>query len=84
MIWFGNILNPACLSADRWKLMLKQVQQVYLPDSPNIFTLIIFGFINEMNKTIYVQTFLGAIAGASEMLLPNIVKQIEENSDGKN
>ncbi len=39
---------------------------------------IIFGFINELDKSIYVTTFLGAIGGASELLLPNIIKQIED------
>lgn len=39
---------------------------------------IIFGFINELNKSIYVTTFLGAIGGASELILPNIIKQIED------
>jgi len=38
---------------------------------------IIFGFINGIDRTIFVETFLGAVAGASESILPNIIKQME-------
>jgi len=39
---------------------------------------IIFGFVNSIDKNIYVLSFLGAIGGASEMILPNIIKQFED------
>ena len=39
---------------------------------------IILGFANGINKSIYLYTFLGAIAGASEVFLPNIIKQVED------
>ena len=33
---------------------------------------------NSIDKNIYVLSFLGAIGGASEMILPNIIKQFED------
>lgn len=41
---------------------------------------IIFGFVNQINKTIYVYAFLCAMGGASEIILPNIIKQIEDKA----
>jgi hypothetical protein len=38
---------------------------------------ILFGFINHIETNMYVLPFLGAIGGASEMLLPNIIKQFD-------
>jgi hypothetical protein len=38
---------------------------------------ILFGFINHIEANMYVLPFLGAIGGASEMLLPNIIKQFD-------
>ncbi len=38
---------------------------------------LIFGFINNTNTTVFTLLFLGAISGASEIILPNIIKQIE-------
>ena len=41
---------------------------------------IILGFIKDANKNSFVEIFIGAIAGASEVLLPNIIKKIEDKS----
>lgn len=38
---------------------------------------ILFGFIDHPGSNIYVLPFLGAIGGASEMLMPNIIKQFD-------
>jgi hypothetical protein len=38
---------------------------------------IIFGFVDSLQKNIYILYFLGAISGASEFLLPNIIKQFD-------
>jgi hypothetical protein len=38
---------------------------------------IVFGFVNEIPKSIFVMAFLGAMGGASEMIIPSIIKQIE-------
>jgi hypothetical protein len=39
---------------------------------------IILGFVNSIDNHIFKLSFFGAIAGASEILLPNIIKQIED------
>jgi hypothetical protein len=39
---------------------------------------LVFGFINGVEKNIYVFAFLGAIGGASEVIFPNIIKKIEK------
>lgn len=41
---------------------------------------VILGFINQIELTIYVKTFLGIIAGASEVIIPNLIKQIEDKT----
>lgn len=41
---------------------------------------IILGFISAVEDTIYVKCFMGMIAGASEVLIPNLIKQIEEKA----
>lgn len=41
---------------------------------------ILFGFLNSVDKNIYVLSFLGAIGGASEMLLPNIIRQFDDKA----
>jgi hypothetical protein len=38
---------------------------------------IIFGFVKE--KSLYTMLFLSMIGGASEIILPNIIKQVEDN-----
>jgi len=41
---------------------------------------IIFGFLNDIERTIYVSVFLGTIAGASEAFIPNLIKQVESKT----
>lgn len=41
---------------------------------------LLFGFIDKLDKTIYLNSFLGIIAGASEVLIPNLIKQVEEKN----
>lgn len=38
---------------------------------------LLLGFLNQVEKSIYVSVFLGICAGASEILIPNLIKQIE-------
>lgn len=38
------------------------------------------GFVQDIDKSIYVYAFLGVVAGASEVLIPNLIKQIEQKS----
>jgi len=38
---------------------------------------LMFGFINGIEKNIYVFAFLGAVGGASEIIFPSIIKKIE-------
>jgi hypothetical protein len=39
---------------------------------------LVFGFINNTDKNIFILTFMGAISGASELIFPSIVKKVEE------
>jgi hypothetical protein len=41
---------------------------------------LILGFLNTVDMTIYIKAFIGIIAGASEVLIPNLIKQIEDKS----
>jgi hypothetical protein len=41
---------------------------------------LIFGFLEQTVQNHFAELFLGIISGASEVLLPNIIKQIEEKS----
>jgi hypothetical protein len=38
---------------------------------------VILGFISKVPSTIYLEVFLGIIAGASEVVIPNLIKQVE-------
>ena len=38
---------------------------------------IVLGFINQIQITIYLKAFLGVIAGASEIVIPNLIKGVE-------
>ena len=39
---------------------------------------IIFGFIKDSTQNSFVELFIGIIGGASEIILPNIIKKVEE------
>ena len=41
---------------------------------------IIFGFIKDAGKNTFIEIFVGIIGGASEVLLPNIIKKVENKS----
>lgn len=41
---------------------------------------VVLGFVNKLEMTIYLKAFLGIVAGASEILVPNLIKQVEEKS----
>jgi len=41
---------------------------------------IVLGFINQASTTIYLKVFLGVVAGASEILIPNLIKQVEDKT----
>lgn len=43
---------------------------------------ILLGFLNQVEKNIYMSVFMGICAGASEILIPNLIKQIEDKSQG--
>ena len=43
---------------------------------------ILLGFLDQVQKNIYMSVFMGICAGASEMLIPNLIKQIEVKSQG--
>jgi hypothetical protein len=43
----------------------------------------VLGLLNQTGKDIYVTSFLGICAGASEVIIPNLVKQIEVKSTGE-
>jgi hypothetical protein len=38
---------------------------------------VLLGFISKVPSTIYLEVFLGIIAGASEVIIPNLIKQVE-------
>jgi hypothetical protein len=38
---------------------------------------VILGFISKVPSTIYLEVFLGIMAGASEVIIPNLIKQVE-------
>lgn len=38
---------------------------------------IVLGFVNQMELTIYLSAFLGIMAGASDLIIPNLIKQVE-------
>ena len=42
---------------------------------------LVLGFLNQVEKSIYVSIFLGICAGASEILIPSLIKQIETKAD---
>jgi len=44
---------------------------------------LLLGFINATESNVYVLFFMGAIGGASEWFLPNIIKQFEKNENPK-
>ncbi len=37
----------------------------------------VFGFLNSIDKSIYVSVLLGVVAGSSEVFIPNLIKQID-------
>lgn len=41
---------------------------------------VVLGFVNQLDMTIYLKAFLGVVAGASEVFIPNLIKQTEEQS----
>ena len=41
---------------------------------------IVLGFINQIQMTIYLKAFLGIIAGASEVIIPNLIREIEHKT----
>jgi len=41
---------------------------------------LVFGFLNNIDKTIYVSAFIGICAGASEAIIPSLIKQLEAKS----
>ena len=42
---------------------------------------LLLGFLNQIDRSIYVSVFLGLCAGASEIIIPGLIKQIETKSD---
>ncbi len=44
---------------------------------------LLLGFLNQIDKSIYVSVFLGVCAGASEILIPSLIKQIETKVEQK-
>ncbi len=44
---------------------------------------IILGFVDSVEKNIYILCFLGAISGASEWFLPNLIKEFETDESRK-
>lgn len=42
---------------------------------------LLLGFLNQIDRSIYVSIFLGVCAGASEIIIPSLIKQIETKSD---
>jgi len=42
---------------------------------------LLLGFLNQIDKSVYVSVFLGICAGASEILIPSLIKQIETKTD---
>jgi hypothetical protein len=41
---------------------------------------LVLGFLNKIEKSVYVMVFVGVCAGASDLIIPNIVKQVEKKS----
>ncbi len=42
---------------------------------------LLLGFVNTSESNVYVMLFLGAMGGASEWFLPNIIKQFDEKQN---
>ncbi len=42
----------------------------------------VLGFIDKIPSTIYLEIFLGIMAGASEVIIPNLIKQVETKTNG--
>jgi hypothetical protein len=45
---------------------------------------LVLGFLNQIEKSIYVLVFVGICAGASDLIIPNIIKQMEKKSISEN
>lgn len=41
---------------------------------------LLLGFLNQIDKSIYLSVFLGICAGASEVLIPSLIKQVEDKA----